>query len=65
MSNPYIATIVYALLSLVMMFVGYKFFDIITPFKFNEEIKEKNPAAAIIVAGLFIAIAIIVKASIL
>lgn len=65
MSNPYVATIVYAVLSLILMFVGYKFFDLITPFKFHEEIKEKNPAAGIIVAGLFIAIAIIVRASIL
>lgn len=65
MDNPIIATIVYAVLSIVLMFVGYKFFDIITPFKFNEEIKEKNPAAGIVIAGLFIAIAIIVRASII
>ncbi len=65
MDNQYVATIVYALLSLVLMFAGYKVFDLITPFKFNEEIKERNPAAGLIVAGLFIAIAIIVRASIL
>jgi len=64
MTNPYIATVVYALLSLVLMFVGYKIFDLVTPFKFNEEIKEKNPAAGALIAGLFISIALIVKASI-
>jgi uncharacterized membrane protein YjfL (UPF0719 family) len=65
MYNPFVATIIYAILSLLMMFAGYKFFDMITPFNFNEEIKEKNPAAAVVIAGLFIAIAIIVRASII
>lgn len=65
MDNPYIATVVYALLSLVLMFAGYKIFDLITPFNFNEEIKEKNPAAAIVIASLFISIALIVKTSII
>lgn len=64
LANEYIATIIYAVLSLVLMFIGYKFFDLITPYDFAEEIKEKNPAIGAVIAGIFIATAIIIKASI-
>ena len=64
LANEYIATIVYALLAIVLMFVGYKFFDLITPYNFSEEIKEKNPAIGAVIAGIFIATAIIIKAAI-
>lgn len=63
LQNPYISTIVYALLSLILMLVGYKFFDFITPYNFAEEIKEKNPAIGAVIAGIFIATAIIIKAA--
>ncbi|MCT4509602.1 MAG: DUF350 domain-containing protein [Tepidibacter sp.] len=62
--NEYVATIFYAVLALVLMFVGYKFFDLITPYDFAEEIKEKNPAIGAVIAGIFIATAIIIKAAI-
>ena len=62
--NEYTATIFYAVLALVLMFVGYKFFDLITPYNFAEEIKEKNPAIGAVIAGIFIATAIIIKAAI-
>ena len=65
MDNALIATIVYAVLALVLMFTGYKFFDWITPYDFAEEIKEKNPAMGAVIAGIFIAIAIIIKAAII
>ncbi|MBZ4645181.1 MAG: putative rane protein [Petroclostridium sp.] len=64
LANEYVATIVYALLGLVLMLIGYKFFDIITPYNFAEEIKEKNPAIGAVIAGIFIATAIIVKAAV-
>lgn len=64
LANEYIATIVYGILSLALMFLGYKFFDLITPYNFSEEIKEKNPAVGVVIAGIFIATAIIVKAAI-
>lgn len=63
LSNEYVATIIYAILSILLMFVGYKFFDLITPFNFAEEIKEKNPAVGVIIAGIFISTAIIIKAA--
>ncbi len=65
MTNPVVSTIVYAALSIVLMFIGYKFFDVITPYNFAEEIKEKNPAIGIVIASIFIATAIIIKASII
>lgn len=63
-NNEFIATIIYAILALVLMFVGYKIFDMITPYNFAEEIKEKNPAVGAVIAGIFIAVAIIIKAAI-
>lgn len=62
--NEFVATIIYAILALVLMFVGYKIFDMITPYNFAEEIKEKNPAVGSVIAGIFIAVAIIIKAAI-
>lgn len=62
--TSFISTLVYSVLGLVLMFVGYKFFDMITPYNFAEEIKEKNPAIGIVIVGLFIAIAMIVRAAI-
>lgn len=64
LSNEYIATVVYAGLALILMFVGYKVFDMITPYKFAEEIKEKNVAVGAVIASIFIAVAIIIKAAI-
>jgi len=64
LANEFVATIVYAVLALALMFTGYKFFDLITPYDFAEEIKEKNPAVGAVIAGIFIAVAIIIKAAI-
>ncbi|MGL4848926.1 MAG: DUF350 domain-containing protein [Clostridium sp.] len=59
-----VSTLAYATLGLILMFVGYKFFDLITPYDFAGEIKEKNPAMGIVLVGIFLAIGIIVKATI-
>ncbi|MTI68546.1 MAG: DUF350 domain-containing protein [Firmicutes bacterium] len=64
LANGFVSTIIYAILGLCLMFIGYKFFDLITPYNFSEEIKEKNPAIGAVIAGIFIATAIIIKASI-
>lgn len=57
-----LSTLLYGVLGLVLMMVGYKFFDMVTPYKFDEEIKEKNPAVGAMIGGIFIAVAIIVVA---
>jgi uncharacterized membrane protein YjfL (UPF0719 family) len=52
---------VYALLGVVLMFVAYKVFDILTPqLNYAEELKKNNIAVAIFIAALFISIGIIV-----
>ncbi|AZR74565.1 hypothetical protein BBF96_14915 [Anoxybacter fermentans] len=56
------STLIWALVGLVLMFIGYKIFDWVTPFNLNEEIDEGNVAAGIVAAGIFLAVAWIVGA---
>lgn len=60
-----LSTVVYAIYAIVLMFVGYKVFDWFTPYDFAKEIKEKNPAIGAVIFGIFVSIAIIIKASII
>ena len=60
-----IETLVFGVLGIVLMFVGYVVFDWFVPYNFSDEIKEKNPAAGVVIAGIFIAIAIIIRSSII
>jgi putative membrane protein len=51
----------YAVLGVVLMFMAYKIFDLLTPqLNFPEELKKNNIAVAIFIAALFISIGIIV-----
>jgi uncharacterized membrane protein YjfL (UPF0719 family) len=61
---PVISSIVYSLLGIILCLMGYKFFDLATPFELSAEIEEGNVAAGVVVAGIFIAIAIVVGISI-
>lgn len=54
-------TIIYAGMGLVLMFISIYLFDLAVPYNFNKELKEKNVAAGFIMAGIFIAIAIIIR----
>lgn len=65
LSNEILSTIFYAVYGMILMYIGFKFFDFITPYNFVEEIKEKNPAIGAVIAGIFISVAIIIKASII
>lgn len=58
-----IETIIYGILGLILMGVGYVCFDLLVPYNFKQELKEKNPAVGYIIAGIFIATAIIVRAA--
>jgi putative membrane protein len=62
--NPIISSIVYFIIGMLFCALGYKIFDIITPFDLNEEIDNHNIAAGLTVAGIFIGIAIVVSAAI-
>ena len=52
---------IYAVLGVILMFLSYKVFDIMTPhLDFPEELKKNNVAVAIFIGALFISIGIIV-----
>lgn len=59
-----LASVVYAIIGMVLLMIGYKIFDIINPLEFNEELRRNNIALGVTVAGFFIAMAIIVGAAI-
>lgn len=57
-----IETVVYALIGIIAMILGYFLVDIINrKFNFNEALKEKNEAAGIMVFGIFVGVAFIVS----
>ena len=56
-----LSTLMYAGIGLVLMFVSVYIFDLLVPYDFKKELKEKNVAAGFIIAGIFISIAIIVR----
>ena len=55
-----LATIVYTLIGIVMMAVGYKILDWVIPADFNKLIEENNVSVGIVIAGALIGVAIIV-----
>jgi putative membrane protein len=56
-----ISTIGYSIIGMVFCAIGYKVFDLITPFDLNKEIDDHNLGAGLAVAGIFIAIAIVIS----
>lgn len=55
-------SVLYGLIGIIMMALGYIIFDKIIPADFNKELEKGNMAVGIVIAGLLIAIAIIAKA---
>ncbi|WP_160693288.1 DUF350 domain-containing protein [Clostridium sp. C2-6-12] len=52
---------VFGIVGIVLLIFGYWFFDLVlTKIDFNHELKEKNVAVAIVIAGFMIAIGIII-----
>jgi len=61
----FIFTIVYALLGMVLLFVGYRVFDWLTPTDTQEDIfKNGNVAAAVLVGSFIIGLAIVILGAI-
>ena len=55
-------SIIFGLIGIVLLVFGYWFFDLVlTKLDFNKELKEKNVAVAIVIAGFMIAIGIIIS----
>ena len=58
-------SVVFALLGFVLLFVGYKVFDALTPADIAKQVfEENNMAAAVLMAAFIIALAIVVAAAI-
>jgi uncharacterized membrane protein YjfL (UPF0719 family) len=59
-----ILSIVYGLVGILLLLIGYKIFEWITPFSVNDALsKDENRAVGIVVGAIFIGIAIIVAAA--
>ena len=55
-------SLVFGLVGIVLLIFGYWAFDqVLTKLDFNEELKNKNVAMAIVIAGFMIAIGIIIS----
>lgn len=62
MLEQLLLTVLWAFIGLVLMFLGYKIFDWITPFNLDKEIDDGNVAAGVAAAGIFLAVAWIISA---
>ncbi len=61
----FVLTIIYALLGMVLLFVGYKVFDWLTPTDLQEDIfKNGNVAVAVLVGTFIIGLAIVILGAI-
>ena len=60
-----LSTVVYGVLGILLSILGYKVYDLITPFSLTKELEEdQNTAVGIVVAGMIIGVSIIVAAAI-
>lgn len=55
----------YFIVGMLLCFLGYKVFDLITPFDLQTELDNHNLGAGFAIAGMFIGIAIIIGGVIL
>ncbi len=57
-------SIVYGLIGIALLMIGYKIFEWITPFSVNDALsKDQNRAVGIVVGAIFIGVALIVAAA--
>jgi uncharacterized membrane protein YjfL (UPF0719 family) len=61
-----ISSIVYGLLGLILLLIGYYIYELITPWSVKEELTtHRNPAVARVVASFILGMAIVIAAAIL
>lgn len=59
-----ILVVVFSIVGLIILMIGYKVFDLATPYDLNRQIaEENNTAAGIAVAGVLVSLGIIVAAA--
>lgn len=51
--------LLFGLLGIFMMAMGYKIFDWLIPLDFNKELEKNNTSVAIVIAGVLIGVALI------
>lgn len=57
-----VLSFIFGLIGIILLVFGYWFFDkVLTKLDFNQELKEKNIAVAIVIAGFMIAIGMIIS----
>ncbi len=60
-----IESVIFSIVGMVVLMVGYKIFDLVTPFDLDHQIAEdNNTAAGIAVAGMLIALGLIVASAV-
>ena len=59
-----LVSLVYSILGMIFLMVAYKIFDLVNALEFTKELEKNNQALGTVVAGFFIAIAIIIAAAI-
>lgn len=59
-----LVSLVYAILGMIFLMVAYKVFDLVNALEFTKELEKNNQALGTVVAGFFIAMAIIIAAAI-
>lgn len=59
-----VLSVVYGLVGIILLMVGYKVFELITPFSVSDALsKDQNRAVGIVVGAIFIGVAIIIAAA--
>jgi putative membrane protein len=59
-----LVSLVYSVLGMIFLMVAYKVFDLVNALEFTKELEKNNQALGTVIAGFFIAIAIIVAAAV-
>jgi uncharacterized membrane protein YjfL (UPF0719 family) len=60
-----ILSLVYAIVGVILLYGGYRVFDLLTPGNAHDKIfKENNVAVSILIAGFIIGLAIVIAAAI-
>jgi uncharacterized membrane protein YjfL (UPF0719 family) len=61
----FVLSIIYAVLGMILLYVGYKIFDLVTPTDMQKKIFEENNVAVAVTVGAFIlGLAIVIGAAI-